>query len=139
MGSRHIFIATAGIGAVVLSTMVAWADDDWLGKDVFCKEKALARIGDSEISVEKIPFPARVADVNGDWLWLGRAWVRKSDVMSVNDALDYFTDYTKKKPKDAWGWRHRGTVWNTKGEYENAIKDYTAPIQIPSNLFMLRP
>ena len=53
----------------------------WIGQKVFCKPDAKAKVGNQLVKIELLTFPSEVEAVNGDWLWLGRAWVRKHDVM----------------------------------------------------------
>ncbi len=65
----------------------AAAADSWLGQRVFWKPGAKAKVGTAEVAIETIPFPATVEEVNGDWLWLGRAWVHKQDVATADQAL----------------------------------------------------
>ena len=52
-------------------------------------------VGDEEIDIEKVPFPATVQGSDGEWLWLGEAWVRKADLMLTPEALEYYTDREK--------------------------------------------
>jgi hypothetical protein len=55
------------------------AADEWLGKEVFFKDSAVAMVGTEVVDKYKVlDVPATVGAVNGEWLWLGRAWVKKS-------------------------------------------------------------
>jgi hypothetical protein len=75
------------------------ATDEWLGKDVFVKDTAVAMVGTKVVDKdEMLAFPALVEDVNGEWLWLGRAWVKKSDCMLIEDAFAYFDERVSKTP-----------------------------------------
>ncbi|HWB11985.1 MAG TPA: tetratricopeptide repeat protein [Pirellulales bacterium] len=40
----------------------------------------------------------RVQKVQGDWLWLGRGWVRRPEVVSLVEAAGYFTAEIERKP-----------------------------------------
>ncbi|HVA50734.1 MAG TPA: tetratricopeptide repeat protein [Pirellulales bacterium] len=40
----------------------------------------------------------RVQKVQGEWLWLGRGWVPRRDVVSLWDAVEYFTAEIARKP-----------------------------------------
>ena len=104
--------------------------DPWIGKKVFWKVGARAMDGNKEINIELMPFPSTVEDVNGEWLWLGRAWLRTSDVLLPEQALDYYAENIRKNPLSAHGWRCRGAVWINIGESGNAIKDCTEAIRL---------
>ena len=106
------------------------AADQWIGRTVFWKHDAKAKIGNEAIKIELVPFPSTVEDVNGEWLWLGSAWVRKSDVLLREDALDYYIEQIRRNPSSAILWLRRGMVWNVRGEFDNSIKDYSEAIRL---------
>ncbi|MFO0884692.1 MAG: tetratricopeptide repeat protein [Pirellulales bacterium] len=109
------------------------AADPWIGKRVFWKQGSVAMVGNMTVSVQNIAFPSPVSEVNGEWLWVGRAWIRKSDVMLAQEALDFYTDVIRQNPSSE-AWACRANVWMEKGEVENAIKDHTEAIRLdPSN------
>jgi tetratricopeptide (TPR) repeat protein len=118
---------------IAFSFSVAFSADPWLGKNVFRKEGAKARVGEQEVDIELVPFPARVEDVNGEWLWLGRAWVRKSDVVLPEQAIDYLTELIRQNPSRPRYWTARGSAWHDRGKVDNAIKDYTEAIRLDPN------
>ena len=115
---------------VASSSLAAFAVDPGIGQEVFCKNGAKAKVGDFEISIQHLQFPATVGEVNGDWLWLGRAWVRKDDVFLPEQALGYYTDQIREKPSAAQNWSNRGAVWNHRGEFDNALRDLTEAIRL---------
>jgi tetratricopeptide (TPR) repeat protein len=115
---------------VVLSSLAVFAADPWIGKEVFWKSGAKAKVGDSDSNIQLVPVPAKVGDVKGDWLWLGRAWVRKDDVLVSAQALGYYTDQIREKPLAAQNWNNRGAMWNNRGEFDNALRDLTQAIRL---------
>jgi Tfp pilus assembly protein PilF len=115
---------------VALSSLAAFAADPWIGKDVFWKSGAKAKVADGEINIHLVPVPATVGDVQGDWLWLGRAWVRKDDVFLPEQALGYYTDQIRENPSAAQNWNNRGAVWNNRGEFDNALRDLAQAIRL---------
>jgi len=115
---------------VAFSSLAAFAAEPWIGKEVFCKNGAKAKVGDGEINLQLVPVPATVGDVKGDWLWLGRAWVHKDDVFLPEQALGYCTDQIRENPSAAQNWNNRGAVWNNRGEFDNAIRDFTQAIRL---------
>ncbi len=115
---------------VLPSFAAAQERDPWLGKRVFTKDGAVAKVGNETIDIGMIPFPVTVGDVNGDWLWLGRAWVQKKDVMETQQAIDYYTGKIRLNPSSPSNWSNRAMVWYEKGEIEIAIKDATEAIRL---------
>ena len=131
MHESSIVVRTLFTGIMLVGVGSAAAADPWLGKRVFIKDTAEARIGDMVVDKYVVlTFPATVEEVNGDSLRLGRAWVLKSDVMDVAEALDYCADLVRREPTNAGAWCRRADCWNEKGELENAIKDYTEAIRL---------
>lgn len=104
--------------------------DPYQGIKVFLKDTAIAKIGNQVIDRSKIPFPSQVGDVNGEWLWVGRGWVRKSDVRTLQEAFDFYVDEVRNNPKSAEAWYARAICWLEKGELNNAIKDLDEAIRL---------
>ena len=63
-----------------------------------------------------------------DGRWEG--WVSKDDMVTAEDAPIYFDKAVKANPNDANAWSMRGLGWKDKGEYDNAIKDFTEAIRL---------
>jgi len=120
----------ASLLCALLVSSPAAAADSWLGQQVFWKPGAKAKVGTAEVAVETIPFPATVEEVNGDWLWLGRAWVQKQDVATADQAMEAYTAQIRSQPKNAVLWTCRGAIWRAKGDYERAIADFTEAIRL---------
>jgi hypothetical protein len=49
---------------------------------------AVAKVGMKLLTL-KIRLPCNSREVQGDLLWLGRAWVQKKDVMETEEALEH--------------------------------------------------
>jgi tetratricopeptide (TPR) repeat protein len=117
---------------------VADDPDPLLGKRVFVKPTATAKArhakvnkpGTRDIPVETIPFPAFVEEVQGKWLWLGVAWVRKSDVLDEQQALELFSALISLEVSERRWWHNRAAVWSAKGLFDNAIRDLTEAIRL---------
>jgi tetratricopeptide (TPR) repeat protein len=122
------------IFALLPAIAIAQERDPWIGKRVFWKEGAVAKVGDEIFDVEKLDYPATVEDVHGDLLWLGRAWVQKKDVMDTQEALDHFSERIRLNPSNSHYWSNRASVWREKGEIEKVIKDSSEAIRIEPKL-----
>jgi tetratricopeptide (TPR) repeat protein len=119
------------IGIVPGSWCAGQSSDSWIGRRVFYKSTAVAKVGDVVVDKYKLlAFPETVEATNGEWLWLSRAWVRKSDVMSLQQAFDYYIEEVRRNPTSAESWRGRAGCWEEKGEIDNAIKDYDEAIRL---------
>jgi tetratricopeptide (TPR) repeat protein len=105
-----------------------------IGTKVFKKSKATVMIGTTIIDPKDVPFSATVGAINGEWLWLEKGWVRKSDVMSTQEALEHYTEVIRLSPSKASSWGNRGMVRIEKGDFKNAIKDLTESIRLRPNL-----
>lgn len=117
-------------GTVLFLAAHASAADDWVGRKVFVKETAKPKAGDRTLPWNAIAFPAAVERVNGDWLWLGKAWVRTGEVVPVEDAPAYYTRVLRQTPDAAYAYLLRGVAWALKREYDNAIKDYDQALRL---------
>lgn len=107
------------------------AADDWLGKEVYWKSSAVAKVGTEVVDkYQVLNFPAKVEDVNGEMLWLSGAWVRKSDCMDLQEAFDFYFEEVRRNPTSASSWRQRAICWKDKGELNNAIKDFDEAIRL---------
>lgn len=84
---------------------------EWLGKEVFFKDTAVAKVGTEVVDkyVDKykvLAFPATVGEVNGEWLWLGRSWVKKSDCMNLEQAFNNLDEAVRKTATSSKTIRH---------------------------------
>lgn len=99
-------------------------EETWVGKDVMWKEGAVATLDGQNIDVDRIPPISTVGEESGDLLWLARAWIRKQDVMTPAQGVNYYTDKIEKDPSlSRWYWR-RGWAFFRSGETENALRDF---------------
>lgn len=131
----HRAFARRVIAAVALAGMIAAGPpavraDDWIGQKVFCKDSAQPRVGTRNVGRELIPYPVTVTAVDGDWLWLHRAWVRKSDVMTADQSITYHTEQIRRNPSADWAYCNRAAAWKAKGDLDNALADETEAIRL---------
>jgi tetratricopeptide (TPR) repeat protein len=113
-----------------LVTSAALADDAWIGQQIFLKETAKPKLGDRTFGWNDVAFPAKVTKVNGDWLWIGKAWVRTGEVVKADDAPAYYANVLRRTPSAAYAYLLRGLAWRLKHDYDNAIKDFSEAIRI---------
>ncbi len=129
--SRALVGLLLGVVLVHNTARTATAADPLIGTVVYYKNNAVAMVGDKVVDVyQHVNFPATVAAVKGDWVWLGQAWVRRSDVMDLPTAFDYYSAEVRRNPTSARAWATRADLWRKKGELTNAIKDYDEAIRL---------
>ncbi len=63
-----------------------------------------------------------------DGRWEG--WVSKDDMVTAEDAPAWWDKEVKANPNSHYGWFMRAASWKDKGEFDNAIKDYTEAIRL---------
>ena len=100
----------------------------WVGREFMPKDGCVMKVGNREF--RRFGVPIVVRQVSGEWLWVGRGWVQKSRVVPLEQAAAYYTEYLRNHPTSTWAYRGRGIVWDEKGDYSNALKDYTEAIRL---------
>ena len=127
-------LATAASGA-----------DKWRGARVVPKsdQVRLQTARQYSGSVYDLAWPARVQKIEGQWLWLAddgsrsvppvAGWVRKDDVLPLDDVQDWATSELPVQPT-AWLYWMRGLYWEQRGESEIARLDYQAALEMDPKL-----
>lgn len=103
--------------------------EQWVGRKFMPRAHAKAMIGGKEVRSELHNVPLVVTQVNGDWLWIGKAWVRKSDLVPLETAEQYYSEYLRTSPLSVWAYDMRGTLRRDMGHYDNAIRDFNQVIK----------
>jgi tetratricopeptide (TPR) repeat protein len=104
--------------------------DSLIGKQVMPVAGAKLRREERQMSLRDVPAPFTVRKIEGDWLWVGRAWIKRADVVPIENALDYYTQWIDKNPKDSWAYDFRATVFHERGNLERALEDHTKAIEL---------
>ena len=90
------------------------------------------------IEIKQAPnIVAPVARVEGNKVWIlspgetqPGAWVDKSNVILLTDAIPYFDSLLKKNPKDWDAYFRKAEAEHALNKRDEAIRDYTAAIQL---------
>lgn len=114
--------------------------DGWFGKKVLPKrDPETIRIGDwvDGKQVYWTPhnlFNCTVREDRDGFLRLHdqrrEGWVAKEDMVTVEEAPAFFDKLVKEQPNNYYVWQMRGVGWKAKGEYDNAINDFTEAIRL---------
>jgi tetratricopeptide (TPR) repeat protein len=104
--------------------------DPLLGKLVMPIAGAKLRREEKQMSLRDVPAPFVVRKAEGNWLWIGRAWIKRSEVVPIEKSLEYYTDWIAKNPKDSWAYDFRGTVFHERGNLDRALEDHSKAIEL---------
>lgn len=121
--------------AIVATMTPARAQDaqSLIGQRVVIRYRRPLTIG--SVNVEPKDYRAYTVErADGDMLWLVAGsvsgWAPKDQVMTLDEALAFYTQDVRNNPT-AWNsYLYRGFVWDIKHEYDKAIADYTQAIRI---------
>ena len=112
-----------------------WPAGDWPGRTLGRAERllqrsAVAKVGEKVVDLSLVDFPAMVKEEKGEWVWLGRAWMKKSDCMNVDEALAYYSEAVRRNPKSPAALRRRAACWTGEDDQEKAMKDLNEAIRL---------
>ncbi|MBI3860272.1 MAG: tetratricopeptide repeat protein [Planctomycetia bacterium] len=116
--------------ACTLCSTLARADDPWVGRKFMPRLSAKAMVGDKEMRSELHNVPLTVTRENGDWAWIGKAWVRKDQIVPIEQAAAYYTEHIRRNPHSVWGYDMRGSAYKDQGDFDKAIKDFSTVIKM---------
>ncbi|HEY1783982.1 MAG TPA: tetratricopeptide repeat protein, partial [Pirellulales bacterium] len=119
------------------STRAAVADppDDWKGAQVMPRLGARIKINNQTVdsSAGGFSLPWTVQEVKGDMLLVGdqrKGWVSSSAVVSLDDAAQYYSQFTHRYGFEARAYRMRAVALKLKGNLNSAIADYSDEIRL---------
>ncbi|HEX4131832.1 MAG TPA: tetratricopeptide repeat protein [Pirellulales bacterium] len=120
----------------------AASNDDWVDTQVMFKENITLYVGKQRLPWTDQPMPVTVEQVQDDWLWVGYAWVLKSQVLTLEDAPAYYTKWLERAPDHAVdAYSLRGISWLAQGEYTSAERDFDDALRLAprnSGLYVCR-
>jgi tetratricopeptide (TPR) repeat protein len=123
----------ASIVCLLVLQSAAVGADFAVGDLVFWKEGTRASDGQQEISIANFSFPSQVRDVQKGFLFLGSGWIKQDDALSVDEALEYFTQKIEESPEQAAFYNNRGRVWVAKNNYTKAVADFNQAAKLDPN------
>jgi len=112
---------------------IAGADDSWVGQKVMERKPDVKFGVNGEDGLKNFPLEDvvwKVLKEKDGWLRFRGAdgkdgWALKEEFVLLVDAPGFYTGLIKADEKSDWAWTQRGLAWSEKGEFDNAIKDYT--------------
>ena len=128
------------IGLAASSVTTAAEGESWIGREILAKRPDVKlKVGQQPgVSVAELAQPMRVEREQDDWLWIDSAghagWLKKDDVVPLDEADAFFSDLLQKEPKNAWAYNLRGLVRERRGELAAAITDFTEALRYDPQL-----
>ncbi len=117
-----------------LSPLVLSAADPMVGDKVFLKPTAALTRDELPIDVKTMPVPAIVTEVQGERLMLGKVGAQRSDVLTADEALQFYNDRIQADATNSESWAVRGVVHQVQGRLNDALNDFTEAIKLdPQN------
>src|ERR1700722_19857533 len=128
-------IPTCLLASFLFASMSAAQElSPWVGRKVVTKSNTPLKAGNRTIDEGRVFRVYKVEQVEGDCLLLAAGtvlgWVRTDDVVSFDQAIDYFTQQIRSNPDSSPAYVRRGLVWSEKGETDIAIADYSEAIRL---------
>jgi tetratricopeptide (TPR) repeat protein len=125
------FLALSLMISLSPEDVLSQVQDPWIGALVVVKQATALRVGDSVVDECKYFSIYIVEQTNGPWLWVVSrgvsggvsGWLKTTDVVRFEDAVDYFTRVIKSDSSSDFAFVMQGSIWDAKGEYDVAIAD----------------
>jgi len=87
----RLWIAACTLLASVLIPRSAQAQSEaWVGRTFLPRQQCSPKVGKQPVSWEQLALPFKVQKVEGDWLWMGEAWVNKLEVAPLAEPIEEF-------------------------------------------------
>ena len=85
-------------------------------------------------------LPWKVTHEKENWVWIGKAWVRKNQVIPVGDTerdrqLIKFGEAVRREPKNAWNYVNRSYFWH---DVDNVIADLDAALRLDKDSYIVQ-
>jgi tetratricopeptide (TPR) repeat protein len=140
-GIRSAARTLAAAVAVVFALMAparAQDGDGWAGKRVVPRLRGLTlRVNDEPVEPNAKALSIYLVErVDGPLLWLkaegGRTsgWTAAADVVSIEQAVDFFTAQIRTHPRDAFPYAMRAFIHFDKNELDFAVRDFNEALSL---------
>jgi len=105
-----------------------------IGKKVVTKYGAPVRVGNQVGAPDRTFRVYTVQEVDGDRMRLVsesvNGWIASTEVVLLDQAIDFYSQEIRSKPNNAAAFRQRGLVWKFKEETDKALADFTEAIRL---------
>lgn len=116
-------------------------DTAWIGRSVVPKPGIQLRVAAPGKSLDWKtvgPLPWQVTHERDQWVWIGKAWAQKSQVVRLGDTprdkgLARFSEAVRKEPANTWHYVNRSYYWEPH-DVPSTIEDLTEAVRLdPKN------
>jgi tetratricopeptide (TPR) repeat protein len=132
---------TIGLAFVLMllfaKSSLAQADEEWLGKRVVPKYDNFALWSANRVVGPDGMHIYRVKEVNGPQVFLeiegtglGGGWALADQIIPVEHAMEFFTDYIRSRPRDPHGYLMRASIWEDEKELDIALDDLNEAVKL---------
>jgi tetratricopeptide (TPR) repeat protein len=117
----------------------------WVGQKIIPKPGAKLTVPGSRTALamkDAGPLPWKITAEKQDWVWMGKAWVKKNQVQKVGDTdrerqLINFSEKIRTEPNNQWHHVNRAFM-RLPDDSENAVADLTNALRIdPKDFYIL--
>ena len=87
------------------------------------------RVGNRVVGVATPSQMLTVTKESGDWLWVGRGWLLRDDVVPAEEAQAFFTAEIEREPS-AFAYASRSRAWFQTEHFDQALADAEAALRL---------
>lgn len=128
-----MFNNSMSILLLVLAAHDLMAGELRIGQKVFVKPDAEATIEGTKIKAETIRFPCAVFEIRGEKVLLGRISVQRADVMTADEAAEFFNEQIRKEPEESMHFVNRGRFRGSQGDLDGSLEDFNEALRLDPN------
>jgi tetratricopeptide (TPR) repeat protein len=100
---------------------------------VVLKAGATLKINDKVVDTGMSHRFYTVERSQGAWRWLVSGdvsgWAKASDIVPLNQAIEFYSEEIKRNPHAAWAYCKRGMIYHDMGKIDDAFSDYSDAIR----------
>ncbi|HWB10633.1 MAG TPA: tetratricopeptide repeat protein [Pirellulales bacterium] len=109
-------------------------DQSWVGRDVLARSVRFQPRAGGRVSSRSIVCVRTVKQAKGDWLAVGDGWMRRSEVVPVEEAIAWFTNQIERRPT-AFDYVSRAAARSACGDYEGAASDCSEALRVSPRFY----
>ncbi|HVX11635.1 MAG TPA: tetratricopeptide repeat protein [Pirellulales bacterium] len=133
---RSLLFRVLPLVLLAASASVVYGADQqhWVGRTVMPKSDRFKPRNAGRVSAKTIVCVRKVDRVKGDWLSVGDGWLRADEVVTVEEAVAWFTTRLERRPS-SYDYLSRSAARCVQGDYEGAIADCDEALHINPRLY----
>jgi Tfp pilus assembly protein PilF len=128
----RLFFLPAAALAVLLSG-ISRTEAQEAGELVIVVRPAPLKSGHEVLETLLPGLPLHIREVQGDWLAVANrraGWLHRSHVRTLPESIEHFSAEITRDPKNEAAHVIRGVLWQTSGDHDQAIADFTTALRL---------